>query len=113
MQQQPQQPTPITDEEIIDLARAYDGTSPARRKNTEDYLRDGTYYTNGYVRLRMRGLTHEQAREIFLSTAERDAYYDLTSARPDCPGWETMRSSTCRPDSSRGIGRSDDSSDRI
>lgn len=85
MQQQPQQPSPITDDEIIDLARAYDGTSPARRKNTDDYLRDGTYYTNGYVRLRMKGLTHEQARDIFLGTAERDAYYDVDINVPGLP----------------------------
>src|SRR5919197_1021805 len=66
-----QQPTPISDEQIIDLSFAYDATSPAQRKNTADYLRDGAYYTNGYVRLRMRGLTHEEARELFLTTAGR------------------------------------------
>ncbi len=80
-----QQPTAITNDEIIDFARAYDATAPARRKNSSDYLRDGTYYTNGYVRLRMRGLTHEEARAITLDTAERDAYYDADLNVPGLP----------------------------
>jgi hypothetical protein len=37
------------------------------------------------VRLRMRGLTHEEARELFLSTAERDAYYDVDINVPGLP----------------------------
>jgi hypothetical protein len=80
-----QQPTPITDDEIIDFSRAYDATGPARRKTTEDYLRDGTYYTNGYVRLRMQGLTHEEARDIVMNTAERDAYFDVDINVPGLP----------------------------
>jgi hypothetical protein len=73
--EQPKMIPHIGNDEIIELAKIYHGTEPAKRKEEPAYLRDGAYYGLGYTRNRTE-LAHGPARDRYAAAAGSDAYYD-------------------------------------
>jgi hypothetical protein len=72
--------TNVGDDDISAFAQMYADVPVAQRKNESNFMRDGLYYARGYLVLRNRGATHDEALEAIRPAAEADSRFDVDPA---------------------------------